>query len=110
MTKTLPCPNCHAPIDIASAKWCDCLSKKLSIVCPHCTACFCKARKFDMESEWNVALRALLEQQTVEKFRRALDASTASIKHPQTVLIVDDDEEIRLIAEYTIAQMGYRTF
>jgi len=110
MTKTLPCPHCHAAIDIASAKWCDCLSKKLSIVCPHCKACFCKLRKFTMEPEWNVALRELLEQQTVEKFRRALDASAMSVSHPQTVLVVDDDEEIRLIAEYTIMQMGYRVY
>lgn len=63
-----------------------------------------------MEDEWAVALRELLEQQTVEKFRRALEVSPASVKHDQRVLIVDDDEEILLIAEYTIAQMGYRTY
>ena len=110
MTQTLPCPNCRAAIDVASAKWCDCLSKKLSIVCPHCKACFCKLRKFTMEPEWNVALRELLEQQTVEKFRRSLGVSTTAVKYPQTVLVVDDDEEIRLIAEYTITRMGYRVY
>lgn len=110
MPKTLPCPTCSAPIEIATAQWCNCLSKRLSVICPHCKACFCKLRGFAKEPQWNMALRELLEQQTVEKFRRALQMSESSLKHPQTVLIVDDDEEIRLIAEYTITQMGYRTY
>ncbi len=108
MTKSLPCPTCKAPIDLPSAKWCDCLSKKLTIVCPSCHACFCKLLRFPMEVEWAGALRDLLEQQTAEKFRRALGATTPANKG-QTVLIVDDDEEIRLIAEYTLQQMGYQT-
>lgn len=108
--ETLPCPLCKSPIEIAAAKWCDCLSKKLSVVCPRCHLCFCKLQKFAMEPEWTAALRELLERQTVEKFRRALAASESKVAHAQTVLIVDDDEEIRLIAEYTVARMGYRTF
>jgi OmpR family response regulator RpaB len=50
-----------------------------------------------------------VERQTEEKFRRALSVTAASSPTELTVLIVDDDEEIRLIAEYTIQQMGYRT-
>jgi CheY-like chemotaxis protein len=51
----------------------------------------------------------LLEHQTAEKFRRALGTSSTSSPQGLTVLIVDDDEEIRLIAEYSVQQMGYRT-
>ena len=51
----------------------------------------------------------MLEQQTEEKFRRALQASETNTAKSETVLIVDDDEEIRLIAEYTIQKLGYRT-
>ncbi|HMC22078.1 MAG TPA: hypothetical protein VKL19_09540, partial [Thermoanaerobaculia bacterium] len=55
------------------------------------------------------AMRELQERQVEEKFRRALGVSLASAPAGLTVLVVDDDEEIRLIAEYTVQQMGYRT-
>ena len=59
--------------------------------------------------EWNQALQELLERQTAEKFKRSLGASLATPGEGLTVLIVDDDEELRLIAEYSVQQMGYRT-
>jgi CheY-like chemotaxis protein len=61
-----------------------------------------------MQAEWMCVIRELLQKQTEEKFRRALNAVPANSADRPTVLIVDDDEEIRLIAEYTIQQMGYR--
>jgi CheY-like chemotaxis protein len=105
----LPCPTCSKLIEISSAEWCHCLSKKLSVVCQSCGFCFCKLRNFPMQEQWNLALRQLLGRQTEEKFRRALEGSSSTSVHAETVLIVDDDEEIRLIAEYTIQRMGYRT-
>jgi DNA-binding response OmpR family regulator len=65
-------------------------------------------RDFPLRAEWNAALRELLERQTEEKFRRAIGAAGAAPSQ-STVLIVDDDEEIRLIAQYSAQQMGYRT-
>jgi DNA-binding NtrC family response regulator len=59
--------------------------------------------------EWQLALRGLYERQAQEKFRRALQASPGSTSSASTVLIVDDDEEIRLIAEYTLRELGYNT-
>ena len=109
MNSTLPCPTCKAPIEVASAQWCNCLSKKLSVVCPSCHSCFCKLSPSARGAQWNVALRETLDQQTQEKFRRALEGSAGNSAKLQTVLIVDDDEEIRLIAEYTVQRMGYRT-
>ena len=109
MNSTLPCPTCKAPIEVASAQWCNCLSKKLSVVCPSCHSCFCKLSPSARGAQWNVALRETLDQQTQEKFRRALEGSAGNSAKLQTVLIVDDDEEIRLIAEYTVQHMGYRT-
>ena len=106
---SLPCPTCAIPIDLSAIEWCQCVSKALSAVCPSCHACFCKLNLFPMRAEWNQALRELVERQAVEKFRRALGASSASSPEGLTVLIVDDDEEIRLIAEYSVQQMGYRT-
>jgi two-component system response regulator (stage 0 sporulation protein F) len=101
-TTPLPCPNCATPIDLSTAEWCHCVSKTPSFICPSCRNCFCNVSAFPMSGE-------LLEHQTAEKFRRALDASSESSPNGLTVLIVDDDEEIRLIAEYSVQQMGYRT-
>jgi CheY-like chemotaxis protein len=94
---SLPCPTCAAPIDLDAIEWCHCyLSKRPSVVCPSCRMCFCNVTLFPMRSEWNSALCERLESQ-------------AASPHGLTVLVVDDDEEIRLIAEYSLQQMGYRT-
>lgn len=108
MNETLPCPNCSSPVDIRTARWCDCVAKKLSVVCPHCEACFCHRRGYPMQKEWTLSLQERREQQAMEKFRRAVAASARTPEHVRTVLVVDDDEEIRLIAEYTVQHMGYR--
>jgi CheY-like chemotaxis protein len=105
----LPCPNCNATIEIYSAKWCYCLSKNLSVICPSCRSCFCKLLDYPRAADWKLALQKLREWQTEEKFRRALETFPASAFNSSTVLIVDDDEEIRLIAGYTLREMGYRT-
>src|SRR5438067_4580078 len=100
MTPTLPCPNCKASIAVSSAEWCQCLSKSLSVICPSCHSCFCKLSTSARGGDWNAALREMVERQTEEKFRRALLGSMSNSIKLETVLIVDDDEEIRLIAEY----------
>src|SRR5437868_14132405 len=106
MQPTLPCPSCKASIEVSSAPWCQCLSKNLSVICPSCHACFCKLSPAERGIAWNTALRAMLEAQTEEKFRRAIEASATDAAKSETVLIVDDDEGIRLIAEYTIQKLG----
>jgi len=109
-TKSLPCPRCNSSIELLSVQWCRCVSKALSVVCPSCRQCFCKLRSFPKRAEWTLALCELVQEQTEEKFRRALEALPAGASPDQrTVLIVDDDEEIRLIAEYTIQKMGFHT-
>src|SRR5712691_8599815 len=87
---SLPCPTCAKPIDLSAIEWCHCVSKALSVICPSCRTCFCKAGQFPTHGEWNRALRKLLEHQTEEKFRRAVGASSASSPEGMTVLIVDD--------------------
>jgi CheY-like chemotaxis protein len=109
LTNSLPCPSCTTGIEISTVQWCHCVSKTLSVVCPSCHACFCKLREFPMRAEWARALRGLAERQTAEKIRRAANSASASSPTALTVLVVDDDEEIRSIAEYTVQQMGYRT-
>ena len=106
--RSLPCPSCGAAIGLARVEWCQCVSKALSVVCPSCRNCFCKLSRFAMRAEWTCVLVELKQKQTDEKARRALNAAPSASPSAPMVLIVDDDEEIRLIAEYTIQQMGYR--
>lgn len=104
---SLPCPSCSSAIDLKSVQWCQCVTRPLSVVCPSCGNCACKLRNYPMHAEWTCVIRELLQTQTEEKFRRALNTSRTNAVNGPTVLIVDDDEEIRLIAEYSIQQMGY---
>lgn len=104
---SLPCPSCGSGVLLKSVEWCQCVSKPLSVVCPSCRNCSCKLRDFTKRAEWTCVMRELLQKQTEEKFRLALNTSPSNAAGGPTVLVVDDDEEIRLIAEYTIQQMGY---
>ena len=105
--KALPCPSCSRAISLSSIEWCQCVTKPLSVVCPSCRKCSCGLRNFPKHAEWTCVSRELLQKQTAEKFRRALNTTPANTSGAPTVLVVDDDEEIRLIAEYSIQQMGY---
>ncbi|MEK6373293.1 MAG: response regulator [Acidobacteriota bacterium] len=105
--RSLPCPTCGAAVDLARVEWCQCVTKPLSVVCPSCHNCSCKLRDFPKRAEWTCVIRELLQGQTEEKFRRALNTTPTDAGGRPTVLVVDDDEEIRLIAEYSIQQMGY---
>lgn len=104
---SLPCPTCCSSISLTSVEWCHCQSKALSVICPSCRSCFCKLRVFPKRAEWTYVIRALLEKQSDEKAGRVLKAVPANAEERPTVLIVDDDEEIRVIAQDTIEQMGY---
>lgn len=106
---SLPCPTCAVAVDLKRVEWCQCVTKPLSVVCPSCRNCSCKLRDFPKRAEWTCVIRELLQKQTEEKFRRALNTTSSSSNATgTTVLVVDDDEEIRLIAEYSIQQMGYQ--
>jgi CheY-like chemotaxis protein len=104
---SLPCPTCGSAISLQSVEWCQCVTRPLSVVCPACRNCACKLRNYPKRAEWTCVIRELIQKQTEEKFRRALNTDPMSAGTGPTVLVVDDDEEIRLIAEYSIQQMGY---
>jgi len=104
---SLPCPTCGDEVDLERVEWCQCVTKPLSVVCPSCRNCSCKLRDFPKHAEWTCVIRELLQTQAEEKLRRALNVTPPTARAGATVLVVDDDEEIRLIAEYTIQQMGY---
>ncbi|HEX7150704.1 MAG TPA: response regulator [Thermoanaerobaculia bacterium] len=100
------CLQCAQPFDAMSAPWCRCVTKTISLACPQCAFCLCKASQAAVTSFWFHAPQPLIERRRAEQRRRAAPRMRIATK---MVLIVDDDEEIRLIAEYALQEMGYAT-
>jgi CheY-like chemotaxis protein len=110
MTRNTPefvvrCPQCAAPINADNAEWCRCATKQFTLSCPSCSSCFCKAPAESREV-WKRAPKWLLEKRGAEQKRRsaALQPPSESVD----ILVVDDDEEIRLFTAYAVQEMGYR--
>jgi CheY-like chemotaxis protein len=104
-SRTVPCPTCKAPIDAATPRWCDCIAKTVSPACQQCGSCLCRTTADVQREFWRAAPASLLERRLEEQRRRNANVSEAS--DGCDVLVVDDDEEIRLIAAYMLEQMGY---
>jgi CheY-like chemotaxis protein len=103
------CMQCATTFDAMTAPWCRCVTKKISVACPECRFCLCKASQAAVTSFWFKAPQPLVERRRNEQARRVAAAAVRTPEDKTTVLIVDDDEEIRLIAEYALQEMGYRT-
>jgi CheY-like chemotaxis protein len=103
-----PCSGCAQQFDAMTALWCRCVTKDPSVACPYCGHCVCKDGRLAMRDFWQNAPRILHARRADEKARRKTNGSL----HPRTatkVLVVDDDEEIRVITEYALREMGYDT-
>lgn len=100
------CGVCHRQYDALTADWCRCVTKDVAVACPFCDSCVCKQSRGAVRDFWFHAPPALLRMRTHEKDRRKRPASLGAPPSAR-VLIVDDDEEIRLIAKYALNEMGY---
>ena len=101
----VPCVSCAEMIAAHDAVWCHCVGKSLSLSCPRCGACLCNAGDAVQRKFWSAAPAWLVASRKMEQKRRAAIDRTGVRK--TDVLIVDDDEEIRLLAAYAVEQMGY---
>jgi CheY-like chemotaxis protein len=105
------CARCVTEFDAMQAEWCRCVTKNVSPACPSCNFCLCKAPAAKQVDFWFRAPKALADRRDAEQQRRAVEAElrkrAGAVK--KTVLIVDDDEEIRALADYALQQMGFRT-
>ncbi|MEO8379721.1 MAG: response regulator [Acidobacteriota bacterium] len=100
------CGHCHRPYDALTAPWCRCVSDDVAVACSHCQSCVHKEGKGAATAFWFHAPDTLLRMRAGEKERRR--KTEARARPPiARVLIVDDDEEIRVIAKYVLDQMGY---
>lgn len=107
---TMRCGGCLQPFDAMAAPLCKCVAKRPSVTCPYCGTCVCKWPKAKSLEFWTRAPGALIERSRAEAARRV--RAGTSPREPDcpmpSVLVVDDDEEIRAIAAYVLQQMGYR--
>lgn len=103
----VPCPSCREEFEAHAAEWCRCVGKEISPTCPRCALCLCRVAEAARRDFWRQAPGWLRDRRAAETRRRALE-SAARPANAIDVLIVDDDEEIRMIAAYSIGQMGYR--
>lgn len=102
----VPCAACGKQIGAHAATWCRCVVRKITLTCPHCGTCLCKAPEGVQREFWRNAPAWLNDSQAAEQ-RRRVTAGRPGSAEAVDVLVVDDDEEIRMLAAYNIEQMGY---
>lgn len=108
-THTVRCAGCMRDYDAMSALWCRCVGKDFTPACPRCGACICRGGTNAITAFWFGAPEGLRKRRAAEKLRRSNAFALTEAAPAQRVLIVDDDEEIRIMAEYILHEMGYRT-
>lgn len=99
------CPRCNKRFDALQAEWCGCVGKPITVICPLCGSCFCQSDSL-RTAFWKNAPPELRARRRSEQRERA---QAERIENGSCeILVVDDDEEIRLAAAYMLQQMGYR--
>ncbi len=102
---TVCCTACGHDIDAATADLCSCINAQASFVCSHCGVCLCRSVGA-MKLFLRTATTEIQERYERERVRRrSLPEHSNGVAN---VLVVDDDEEIRDIAAFMIANMGCR--
>jgi CheY-like chemotaxis protein len=98
------CYRCAEEYDATTARWCHCLSRDRSKVCPCCRRCFCEASAAYKSRFWKSAPEALWLDRAEQ--REAPEQITPVLKKP-LVLLVDDDPAIRAVGWELITRFGY---
>ncbi|SRR5581483_933007 len=115
MQTTLPryivhCHTCRLAFDALAAAWCDCVTKSRSLVCPHCSRCFCDAPAVYGRTFWGDAPPSMWERRTQyreSQVRPRPSPPSATPRIRPLVLVVDDDTDVLAIASGSVAELGY---
>lgn len=102
------CGNCRHDFNAMTAHWCRCVTRETSVACSRCGWCVCRDGRIATRDFWLHAPALLHERRAKERERRSSVPALAEATRPK-VLLVDDDEEIRLIGEFALREIGYRT-
>lgn len=108
-THLVRCATCAKDYDTISALWCRCVGKDFAPACPRCGACICRGGTNAITAFWFTAPEELRRRRAAEKLRRSNAQAQTAAALAHRVLVVDDDEEIRIMAEFSLHEMGYRT-
>jgi len=111
------CHSCGKGFDALAAAWCDCVVPLRTLVCRHCSSCFCRAPLPYKRRFWSGAPRKL--QQNPRRFMVQLAGAPAlavashsqqitAASHRPLVLVVDDDEPMKSLVACFVEQLGYR--
>ena len=103
-TYVTACPTCSALADVSQSPWCDCVTKERTPVCEACGECRCKRparERLEFRMRAPKSILGLFKQPAPQL------AIAPALKAP-LVMLVDDDEEIRLIGSHVIRKLGYR--
>ena len=103
------CFNCQNVFDATRAEWCTCVGRDQTVVCTHCSGCFCKAPAPYKERFWMDAPPSLFERKMLGSKRHHGDKANpvpADVKRP-LILLVEDDENVQLIVKTVVTTMGF---
>jgi CheY-like chemotaxis protein len=103
----IECQGCHATFDALAAEWCPCLVSERTLVCPACTACFCRAKADYKQRVWREAPRSLWDRKFEEHNSSSSASAEESAQIRPLVLVVDDESDIRRLAGAVIRGLGY---
>jgi len=103
------CFHCGISFDAGSSPWCECITDNPTLVCSHCGKCFCGSDTAFKRSFWADAPPGLWRRRLAKQFRGTplppLEEGNP-IRRP-LVLVVDDNEDTRLVAYRVIESLGY---
>lgn len=106
-----PCFHCRIPFDSLIARWCECIARQRTLVCPRCGGCACDA-PFNKRNEfWINAPAALWDRRRNEQkdsIARLHAIDPASLPRP-FALIVDDDPLVLAVTERALRAIGFAT-
>jgi len=96
-----PCFHCRIPFDPLTARWCECITRDRTLVCPRCGGCACGASLHQRNEFWIHAPAALWERRRSEQkdsMTRLHAIDPATLPRP-FALIVDDDPLVLAVTE-----------
>ena len=103
------CFTCGKVFDALSAEWCRDPGREQTLICPHCSNCFCKAPAAYKERFWMDAPSSLFERKTISSKRNVSKSNNPSPMEATRplILLVEDDEDVQLIVRTVVTTMGY---
>lgn len=97
------CFHCSEKFDAVTSKWCDCLARTPTLICPACQTCFCTAPHGFKLDFWAGAPADFVRR---NPYSREVEAAPSHVLRP-LVLVVDDVASMRLLASAMLRRLGY---